>query len=283
MPNEAGRSKRMRMLLRAFAAVVFAACILKTSAAFSQTVKTAPSQDDLFRKTGITKSGGGRAPDFTLKDVNGGSVSLGRFRGKVVFLNFWATWCGPCRSEMASMQRLYNQLESGGLVMLAVNQKENRNPVAKFMKDFGLSFPALLDRDGRVAALYGSWGLPTTYVIDASGRKVGMRSGAKDWAGPDVVEFFTRLLGNHGGSAPDTGGSMALGPAEAIATALRVKSNGSPVRSQQDPDSELLAKLERGEDLVTLGKAGGWYMVRTKAGVVGWIAEADVEDPAKAK
>jgi peroxiredoxin len=277
------RLERMSMLARVFAAVVFAACVVKASAVFSQTVKTSPSQDDLFRKTGITKSGGGRAPDFTLKDVKGSSVSLGHFRGKVVFLNFWATWCGPCRSEMASMERLYSQLGSRGLVMLAVNQKESRNPVAKFMKDFGLSFPALLDADGRVAALYGSWGLPTTYVIDTSGRKVGLKSGARDWASRDTVEFFMSLLSKNGGSAPDTGGSMALGPAEAIATALRVKSTGSPVRSQQDPHSELLAKLERGEDLLTLGKAGGWYMVRTKAGAVGWIAEADVEDPAKAK
>jgi hypothetical protein len=166
--------------------------------------------------------------------------------------------------------------------MLAVNQKESRNPVAKFMKDFGLSFPALLDADGRVAALYGSWGLPTTYVIDTSGRKIGMKSGAKDWAAPDAVEFFAALLRKNG-SGGDTSGSIVLGPAEPIAAALRVKSGGSPIRGQQDTHSEIVAKLDRGEGLVTLGKAGGWYMVRTKAGAVGWIAEADVEEAAQAK
>jgi hypothetical protein len=180
------------------------------------------------------------------------------------------------------MERLYNQLGSRGLVMLAVNQKESRNPVAKFMKDYGLSFPALLDGDGRVAALYGSWGLPTTHVIDTSGRRVGMRSGAKDWAAPDVVEFFAALLRKNG-SGGETSGSIVLGPAEPISAALRVRSGGSPIRSQQDSHSEPVAKLERGDELVTLGKAGGWYMVRTKAGAVGWIAEADVEEPAKAK
>jgi hypothetical protein len=166
--------------------------------------------------------------------------------------------------------------------MLAVNQKESRNPVAKFMKDYGLSFPALLDFDGRVAAMYGSWGLPTTHVIDTSGRKIGMKSGAKDWAASDVVEFFAALLRKNG-SGGDTPGPIVLGPAEPIAAALRVKSSGSPIRSQQDSHSELVSKLERGEELVTLGKAGGWYMVRTKAGAVGWIAEADVEEAAKTK
>jgi hypothetical protein len=122
--------------------------------------------------------------------------------------------------------------------------------------------------------------LPTTYVIDGAARKIGVRSGALDWAAPGVIEFFAQLLGNERpGPAPSE--TVTFGPAQPIAASLRVRTSGSAIRGRQDPSSELIVKLDRGEDLVTMGKAGGWYMVRTKAGAVGWIAEADVEEAVK--
>ncbi len=257
------------------------------SEVLSQQYKARRSDDDIFRRIGISKTGEGtRAPDFNLKGVTGSSTGLGHFRGSVIFLNFWATWCGPCRSEMQSMERLYTQLRGQGLVMLAVDEKEGRDRAARFMRDFGLSFPALLDLDGRVASLYGVWAIPTTYLIDATGKKIGMKAGPKDWASPDVLEFFRNLVEKNEKSG-SVSGSIVLGPVEPLPRALLVKSKAGSVHVQQDPQSELVAKVERGEELSPLGKAfgggEGWYMVRTKTGAIGWIKESDLEEASKAK
>ncbi|MEE8074244.1 MAG: TlpA disulfide reductase family protein [Candidatus Binatia bacterium] len=134
------------------------------------------------------------APDFTLKDIKGNQVALKDFKGRIVFLNFWATWCPPCRVEMPSMERLYQQLRGKGLVMLAVDMQESENLVKAFINDFKLSFPALLDRDGDISFLYGVRGLPTTYIIDHEGQIIGKAVGPRDWASQDALKLFQSLL-----------------------------------------------------------------------------------------
>jgi len=122
------------------------------------------------------------APEFALPTPEGRVVSLASFRGRVVLLNFWATWCPPCRVEMPAMEQLHRALEDQGLTILAMDQDESPKLVAKFMRDFRLSFPALIDSGSRVSSQYGVRGLPTTHLIDRRGRVVGGAVGPRDWA-----------------------------------------------------------------------------------------------------
>jgi peroxiredoxin len=109
-------------------------------------------------------------PDFTLETPGGELVSLSDFRGQVVVLNFWATWCMPCRAEMPEFQVLWEEHEArGDLMLLAVNLQESKTQVNGFVEDFGLTFPVVLDTSGEVLDEYGLPGLPGTFFIDAAG------------------------------------------------------------------------------------------------------------------
>lgn len=117
------------------------------------------------------------APEFSLQSLEGKSVSLSQFRGKTVLLNFWATWCPPCRAEMPDMQRVA-QDHPDDLVVLAVDLQEAPEPVASFVKQFGLSFPILLDTRGDVSQMYGVQSLPSSFFIDPLGRVASFNIGA---------------------------------------------------------------------------------------------------------
>src|SRR3990170_3056183 len=111
------------------------------------------------------------SPDFTLKDLKGVEVTLKKFRGKVVLLNFWATWCSPCRIEIPSMVELYKKYKDRGLEIIGVNlDKLGRSGVEQFSKEYNISFPVLLNPSGDVAALYGVVVLPTTVFLDQYGK-----------------------------------------------------------------------------------------------------------------
>ncbi|MCY4639653.1 MAG: TlpA disulfide reductase family protein [Chloroflexi bacterium] len=110
------------------------------------------------------------APDFTLTSPEGARVALSDFRGKTVVLNFWATWCPPCRAEMPELQAVWEERGEGrDLVVLAVDVEESADAVARFVESLGLTFPVVLDVDGAVADHYGLPGLPSTFFIDADG------------------------------------------------------------------------------------------------------------------
>jgi peroxiredoxin len=111
------------------------------------------------------------APDFSLTTLDGETVSLADFRGKVVLLNFWASWCPPCRSEMPAMERVYQDYANQGFVILAVNATQQDSPDAarQFVNEKGLTFPILLDTSGTVSALYRTRSLPTSFFIGADG------------------------------------------------------------------------------------------------------------------
>lgn len=119
---------------------------------------------------------GGRVPavgmpaaDFTLEDLQGTPRSLADYRGKVIVLNFWATWCKPCTTEMPAMQAAYERLKDKGLVVVAVNELENEARVRQHIEEYRHTFPVLLDRKNEVANLYGVFGLPVTVFIDGKG------------------------------------------------------------------------------------------------------------------
>jgi len=150
---------------------------------------------DLFKKLKIQRfSDKVPAPDFTLADLNGRRMRLEDLRGKVVFLNFWATWCPPCILEMPTMEKLHQEFGGKGLVILAVNFRENPEQVKAFLKQHQLTFTTLLDPKGKVFELYQAWSLPTTTIVNKKGQAVGRVIGYRDWHKPEMKEFFRRLL-----------------------------------------------------------------------------------------
>jgi peroxiredoxin len=123
------------------------------------------------------------APDFVLEDLQGSAVRLSNYRGRVVFLNVWATWCEPCRVEMPSMEVLHRRLGGEDFVVLAVSaDADGREMVAPFVKELALTFPVLLDPDGQVVSRYRVTGYPETFIVDRDGRIVAHEIGPRDWS-----------------------------------------------------------------------------------------------------
>ena len=112
---------------------------------------------------------GNLAYDFTLQNLEGENITLSGFRGKPVLLNFWATWCGPCRSEMPFLQQIYEKWSNEGLILLEIDFKESVTQVQKYMNDNKLSLPCLLDTSGGASSKYRITAIPTTYFIDKDG------------------------------------------------------------------------------------------------------------------
>jgi peroxiredoxin len=140
---------------------------------------------------------GDLASDFKLEDAfSGETVSLAALKGKVVFLNVWATWCGPCREEMPSMETLFDELKTNkDFVMLAVSQDtKGKSAVVPYVQKNGYHFKILLDPENKVGDSYGVSGVPETFIIDRKGRIVAHHMGAFDWSRPDVKEALQQLL-----------------------------------------------------------------------------------------
>jgi peroxiredoxin len=126
----------------------------------------------------ITPSG--RAPDFTLSTVGGPNVRLQEQRGRVVLVNFWATWCGPCRVEMPHLNRLYDKYRGSGFTLLGVNIDEEPRKAADLASRLGLRFPVLLDSEKKVSRLYDLSAMPSTVLIDREGRVRYVHRGYRD-------------------------------------------------------------------------------------------------------
>ena len=134
------------------------------------------------------------AKDFTLEDLRGSMMSLKDFRGKVILLNFWASWCGPCRIEMPAMELLWQVFQDDDFVILAVDVRERRDEVSSFIEENDYTFPTLLDSWGRVADIYSVRSYPTTFLIDREGKVVGKAVGAREWASKDSFDLIKYLL-----------------------------------------------------------------------------------------
>jgi peroxiredoxin len=135
------------------------------------------------------------AEDFTLKTADGGMFQLSEHRGKVVFINFWATWCPPCREEMPAMERLFQRNQKGSLVMLAVSVDADPTVVAQFLKEQRFTFTIGLDPTMKLADTYGVRALPASFIVDPQGHLAALALGPRTWdnrAAQTLVERMSR-------------------------------------------------------------------------------------------
>ena len=137
---------------------------------------------------------GGAAPPLVLKDLSGKTQDLKQYRGKVVLINFWATWCPPCRAEMPSLQRLKAKLAGKPFVILAVDMGEAEPQVKAYIREIKTDFSVLLDKDGRALKAWKVFACPTSYVVDAQGKIRYGLYGASEWDASDKVEKITQLM-----------------------------------------------------------------------------------------
>jgi thiol-disulfide isomerase/thioredoxin len=136
------------------------------------------------------------APDFTLTDMDGESHRLADYRGNWVLINFWATWCPPCRKEMPSLEQLYQAYRDRSFRVLAVNQWEDVDHVFSYMGELNVfpTFPILFDPESRVSAEYGVRGLPTSFLVDPQGRIAYRAVGGREFDHPEVIRLIEGLL-----------------------------------------------------------------------------------------
>jgi thiol-disulfide isomerase/thioredoxin len=139
--------------------------------------------------------------EIRLKDINNKDVSISDFRGKIVFLNFWTTWCPACRIEMPSLEKLHQKFKNRDFAMVTINLQESANQVRNFFKEYKLSFTALLDTAGEVGAMFGLYQIPTTYILDKEGRIIGKAVGPRQWDSKKSVSLFEYLIDRYAASS----------------------------------------------------------------------------------
>lgn len=137
---------------------------------------------------------GNRAPEFELVDDQGIGVSLEDYQGKIVLLNFWATWCAPCVQEIPSLNQLYVRFEDKGFIVLAVSVDEDQDQYREFLADAGVAFPTVRDPERSVSSRYGTAKYPESYLIDREGRVLRKYVGAEEWLRPEIVNYIRSLL-----------------------------------------------------------------------------------------
>ncbi|MBU0728493.1 MAG: TlpA family protein disulfide reductase [Proteobacteria bacterium] len=134
------------------------------------------------------------APDFTLFDLDGKTWKLSDLKGQVVFVNFWATWCPPCREEMPSMQTLYTSMPADRFKMLAILYNDDPGLADVFTKRVGTTFPILTDPKNEAGKAYGLTGVPETFIIDKQGVLREKFIGPAQWASPQIHQMLTNLI-----------------------------------------------------------------------------------------
>jgi thiol-disulfide isomerase/thioredoxin len=148
----------------------------------------------LFQEMGILRTDPTPVPeDIQLDDLVGNKVNMTEFKGKIIFLNFWATWCPPCRKEMPAMEKLHNKLQDQEFIMVSVSLKESARKVGEFFKKQNLTFAALLDPKGHASKKFGIAQIPTTFVLNKNGDIIGKALGPRRWERKAAVDFFKQL------------------------------------------------------------------------------------------
>lgn len=133
------------------------------------------------------------APELVLLDMEGVKHNIRDYRGKPVIINFWATWCPPCRRELPSMNRAWKKIKEEGIVMIAVDVGEDEDTIFTFMGDYPIDFTVLLDSSGEISAKWPVVGLPTTFVLDKEGRLVYQAIGGREWDEDSLLDKVRAL------------------------------------------------------------------------------------------
>jgi peroxiredoxin len=172
----------------------FRGIILVSLAVIAVAVLFLLKQNNSYLKYSPLKRGHS-APNFTFPGLDGKIVSLADYRGQVVLVNIWATWCPPCVDEMPSMEKLHQELQGENFEILAISiDAVGTKAVAPFMKKYNLSFPALIDPDGTIKTLYHITGVPESFIIDRQGILVEKIVGPRNWAAPEAVRYLRNLI-----------------------------------------------------------------------------------------
>ena len=154
-----------------------------------------PKTDRLFHELGIIKVPLIAPPvDINLTDINDQQFILSEFKGKIVFLNFWTTWCPECRIEMPSMEKLHRKLKGKDFAMIAIDLQEPVSRVKTFLKKHPLTFTILLDTRGNIARQFGIRAVPTTYILDRNGGIIGKALGSRRWDSKESIALFEHLM-----------------------------------------------------------------------------------------
>jgi peroxiredoxin len=155
-------------------------------------------EGDLFSKIMINPIKGDKhAPDFSLKDLNGKKVEMRQFKGKVILINFWATWCAPCKEEMSSLEVLHQKFKEKNFILLTISVDYGGiKSVREFMGKHRYTFPVLFDPKSEALDLFDVKGIPATFIIDKKGRMIGRAMGPRDWKSPEVFSLINLLLAN---------------------------------------------------------------------------------------
>jgi len=138
-------------------------------------------------------------PDFNGRTADGSDLSLASLKGKVVLLNFWATWCLECRPEMPAFERLHREFSAQGLAVVGINAREETSTIREYAKELGLTFPLISDPTGKINSAYGVIGLPTTFLIGRSGRAVALAVGPREWSAKPARALIQALLAEPAG------------------------------------------------------------------------------------
>ncbi len=167
-----------------------------TFVGFSFCASAQSKVEELFEKTKIQPLNQlQRAPELRLENLEGKTIQLRGLKGKVVLLNFWATWCSPCKEEMPSMESLYQRFDRKDFTLLAVSVDfEEKEKVKGFVENKGYTFPVLLDPKGRTLDLYKVRAIPTTFIIDKRGLILGKAIGPRKWDRPEVITMVQILI-----------------------------------------------------------------------------------------
>jgi peroxiredoxin len=133
-------------------------------------------------------------PEFSGFTASGQSISLAGLSGRVVLLNFWASWCLECRPEMPALERLHREFSARGLAVVGINAREGTATIREYAKELGLTFPLIPDPKGTINAAYGVIGLPTTFLVGRDGRPVALAVGPREWSGKTARAIIEALL-----------------------------------------------------------------------------------------
>jgi thiol-disulfide isomerase/thioredoxin len=177
-------------------AALAAALLLAIASAFAQSA--APAAEPWYSK-GLKELGFTVFPepkdvgDFSARSLQGPSVKLSEQRGKIVLLNFWATWCPPCRAEMPALDALWSKTKDKPFTIMGVSVGEKSATVASFVSSNGYGYPIFLDESGALGSRFGARSIPTTYILDKSGKAIAGRIGGAPYDEPESIAFFAEL------------------------------------------------------------------------------------------